>query len=282
MTYYAATVGFVTLAPITVDPGSRAATLAGCAVACVLSIFGNLEATFGRHELARRVRQIRDQQARLKATALEREHDARTDPLTGLASRRALREDLEALAARASTGEVMSIAILDLDRFKGFNDRYGHAAGDDLLARIGELLRNGLRAGDLGYRYGGDEFLFAFPRTSAKEAAGVIDRIAAELAEQAIVHAANQPWGRATFSAGVAEVTDAGMVVDALRLSDARLYRAKACGGNHIIGAGGFGRRQGIGEMSHLDLRDGGLGRGSKDPWSVARSADRSRRPRAG
>jgi diguanylate cyclase (GGDEF)-like protein len=160
------------------------------------------------------------------AVALERaellarlEELNRTDPLTGAGNRRALDEALaHELARAARDGGPLTLALLDLDHFKAFNDRFGHPAGDRLLAGAVAAWRPLLRAVDTLSRFGGEEFAVLLPRCEPAEAVAILDRLRPELGE-----------GQ-TFSAGLAEWRP-GEDPDALvRRADEALYDAKAAG----------------------------------------------------
>src|SRR4051794_1126755 len=120
---------------------------------------------------------LTDVQARL---ALHLRTAAATDPLTGVANRRAWEaEAARTLAHAARTGEPLSVAILDLDHFKEVNDRLGHGAGDDLLRNLTSGWVGRLRSADLLGRYGGDEFVLCLPGTDREGAAEILERLAA-------------------------------------------------------------------------------------------------------
>jgi len=159
---------------------------------------------------------------------------ARTDPLTTIANRLRLDEDLtRALTEARRYGRRYSLAICDVDNFKGYNDRNGHLAGDAVLQRIAAALRDGLRAGDAVYRYGGDEFLVLFPEQSAAEGARAMDRVRSLVEALAIARSSDRPDDVVTISAGVAELGDEGRDAWIGRADDA-LYLAKADGRNCV------------------------------------------------
>ena len=128
-----------------------------------------LEAING--ELSQKVREVEALQAALKDQAVR-------DFLTGLYNRRHLNDVLPPMLALAQRhDEPLALAVIDLDHFKEVNDRYGHAAGDRVLASFGKLLRTRLRRSDIACRYGGEEFCVLMPRTSAAVARAKLDQL---------------------------------------------------------------------------------------------------------
>jgi diguanylate cyclase (GGDEF)-like protein len=152
---------------------------------------------------------------------------AGTDELTGLANRRTANEELERFLARAGRdGEPLSVAMLDIDHFKHYNDTHGHAGGDRLLAAAATAWTGALRSGDHIARYGGEEFLVLFPRCPAGHAAAAADRLRAAM-----------PAG-ATCSVGVAPWDAVETAQQLLDRADAALYAAKAAGRDRTVVAG--------------------------------------------
>jgi len=168
--------------------------------------------------------------ARAHEAALVR---AERDALTGLANHGHVWEALEREASRAHRyGRALAFVMLDVDRFKAFNDRHGHLAGDAALAQIALLVRERSRASDTAGRYGGDELALVLPETSAEGALAVAEKIRSA-AESLSLGAG---FARLTVSAGVAcAPADGRTAADLVREADARLYRAKAAGGNRVI-----------------------------------------------
>jgi diguanylate cyclase (GGDEF)-like protein len=122
----------------------------------------------------------------LRVLAEELREAARVDPLTGVANRLRLDEDLEMVAARdAGRGEGAALMI-DIDRFKDYNDRHGHLAGDDVLRRVADALAANTRPSDRVYRFGGEEFLVLLPGASIIDALAVAERQRAAVAELGI------------------------------------------------------------------------------------------------
>jgi two-component system chemotaxis response regulator CheY len=161
---------------------------------------------------------------------------ARRDPLTDVGNRRALDEDLELFEARVNRyGHRYCVALIDVDHFKSYNDSYGHQAGDEVLALVARELKTQARAGDVLYRYGGDEFLCIFPEQSLASGTLAVDRMRTGLEKLDIPHAGNT-GGVLTFSAGLA-VLESGRARTAgqvLKEADQALYRAKRTGRNRV------------------------------------------------
>jgi len=158
--------------------------------------------------------------------------ESRTDPLTGLANRRALQERLELVTAQASrSGAPVAVGMIDLDRFKDFNDRFGHQSGDELLRLLSDALSGRLRAQDLLARYGGEEFCVVLPDTDVLGARVVLEELRA-LAPKIDV----EGWA-ATISVGVAEWLPGESAETLLERADRALYAAKEQGRNRVITA---------------------------------------------
>jgi two-component system, cell cycle response regulator len=190
-------------------------------------------------------RELAEKNARLRRDSQAQFRVARVDALTQVANRLSMEEDLKALWARVERyGHRYSIAICDVDKFKDYNDRYGHLAGDDVLRQVAQAIRQELRAGDGIYRYGGEEFVVVLPEQSQKEAFVVLDRIRASIEKLGIVSSipADPQGGKPapprflTISAGVAELDPAidSSSQDWLRRADSALYRAKEAGRNRV------------------------------------------------
>lgn len=157
------------------------------------------------------------------------------DPLTGLYNRRFMEDSVERELLRADrSGDSVGIIMLDLDRFKQVNDRHGHGAGDLVLSRFGEMLRNGCRGDDLACRYGGEEFVVVMPAASRR----VTLRRAEEILEKTRalqIEYHEHPLGPIAVSAGVATFPEDGREVDTvLSAADAALYLAKRSGRDRV------------------------------------------------
>lgn len=158
---------------------------------------------------------------------------ATRDDLTGIHNRRHVGQLLEQQQAlHLRSGLPMSIALLDLDRFKSINDRYGHAGGDMVLVRFAAVARQTLRATDLLGRWGGEEFLVAMPQTSLEQAATALQRIREALA--AVDFGDLGQDLRMTFSAGLVLLDDDETIAAAVKRADLAMYRAKTGGRNRV------------------------------------------------
>lgn len=160
------------------------------------------------------------------------------DDLTALLNRRkilALASD--ALRISASTRAGLTIALLDLDHFKQFNDRYGHAFGDDVLRAFADAARRTLRSADQIGRYGGEEFLVVMPDTDIAAARAVIERLREAVKKLPVSNEATARDGAAqvTLSAGLASARDGETSIEeVVRRADLALYRAKETGRDRI------------------------------------------------
>ncbi|WP_052664692.1 GGDEF domain-containing protein [Nitriliruptor alkaliphilus] len=167
---------------------------------------------------------------RVRARALD--ELASTDPLTGVSNRRGAEQALRQALARADRyGGALSVALLDLDRFKARNDHHGHAAGDAALVAVVSALRADLRTTDLIGRWGGDELLVVTPDTSPADARRSAERWRRTIAELGL---AAGP-ARVTTSVGLATHQPGDSLDTLLARADRALYAAKALGGDTVV-----------------------------------------------
>jgi diguanylate cyclase (GGDEF)-like protein len=155
------------------------------------------------------------------------------DGLTGLHNRRYFEEQGQILFNLAVRYQrPFTVMLGDVDFFKGINDGFSHAVGDEVLRRLGEILRSQVREVDIAVRYGGEEFIVAFPETPLESAV-----LACEKLRQGIEQ---HPWRelgsglQVTMSMGLCGNDQMASLEAMVKTADARLYRAKAAGRNRI------------------------------------------------
>jgi len=182
--------------------------------------------------------QVAERTAELSAARARLELLANEDPLTLLPNRRVFDEALNtAWSACARAGQPLSLALLDIDLFKAYNDHYGHPAGDACLQQVANVLKRVVRRRtDLVARYGGEEFLLLLPQTDAAGAELFAERVRAAIEEAALPHATSTVADGITVSIGVVTVQpDAVSLPERLFFAaDAALYEAKAEGRNCV------------------------------------------------
>lgn len=163
------------------------------------------------------IRRVQRQSERMRDLALE-------DPLTGLPNRRALHSYLAGALPRARRqGQPVCVALLDLDRFKRYNDEHGHAAGDHLLKSAASAWSKHIRASDMLARVGGEEFVLVLPDARGDQSHTVLGKL----------HAAT-PLGQ-KFSAGLCEWNGVATAEELIAAADAAMYAAKRAGGDQTV-----------------------------------------------
>lgn len=187
--------------------------------------------------LGRLQRHESHQRAELERVYRSLEATARTDPLTGVSNRLKLQNDLQAMRRRlARTGSSIGLLEVDLDRFKGVNDAFGHLAGDEVLRQVAKALETAVRSDDVVYRYGGEEFLIILGVIPGGVWAAA-ERVRVAVEHLGLVHPSNPPFGIVTISVGAADIAAADATqTDAQWFArvDAALYEAKAGGRNRV------------------------------------------------
>lgn len=184
-------------------------------------------------DVTEKVNSLRQLEQARKAAESEARNAAKlaeTDQLTGLANRRKILDDLRAEIARAEAfGEPLTIAVLDVDHFKAINDALGHAAGDEVLIRLGEVFTRSLRSADRVGRIGGEEFVLVLPGMTVGAATPLVERLRTQIAEFNWPEAGLE---KVTISIGIAGHR-LGQDDRALMLAaDQALYSAKRDGRN--------------------------------------------------
>lgn len=159
------------------------------------------------------------------------------DEKTNLYNYRHFKEHLiiDVERARRFNGDI-SLAMIDIDNFKYYNDRYGHVAGDRVLARIAEIIREECRMTDIPSRFGGDEFAVLFPKTDRATALDISERLRNIIYAEPFEYESNQPGGQLTVSIGVASwLDDATDGTSLIVNADKALYKAKSSGKNMVL-----------------------------------------------
>jgi diguanylate cyclase (GGDEF)-like protein len=185
------------------------------------------------NELLRKMREVEELQSRLASEAVH-------DPLTQLFNRRYLDSVVPALlSGTARRASALAVALLDLDRFKHVNDKYGHLAGDKVLMQIGRLFSLALRPSDVVCRYGGEEFCIVLPDTDGNGARVALATLSDRLREMVVEWGGESLTGF-TFSAGIAVFPQHGQSLgELISAADQALYDAKGSGRDRAVVAPG-------------------------------------------
>jgi diguanylate cyclase (GGDEF)-like protein len=185
--------------------------------------------------VAKRTQELSAANERLKALSME-------DALLRIGNRRAMEVDLEYTHQAARRyDKIYSLVLFDLDYFKGYNDAYGHTAGDGALVRVVDYLKEGVRKSDRLYRYGGEELLLLLPETAMGEGEPMARRLVEGVARQGFEHRGS-PLGFLTLSGGVSDLSAAAGECEwraVVASADEALYRAKSGGRNRVESAAG-------------------------------------------
>lgn len=242
-----ATVGtlFIALVPsLALSIGDRSDLLVAMVVSLIASFTGHV--LLFRHNVrifdemqafGRLNRRENRQRVELERVYRSLEISARTDELTRVGNRMKLEEDLVAIRAGVGrTGRPIGLLEVDLDHFKAVNDHLGHLAGDAVLREVARAIQNAVRADDLVFRYGGEEFLIILGNIAGGvEPAG--ERVRLAVANLGLANPGNAPFGLVTISVGAAALGPADLVQTAdewFARVDAALYQAKAAGRNQV------------------------------------------------
>lgn len=161
---------------------------------------------------------------------------ARIDPLTGLLNRRAYGRELPGFMASDHSAQIKAFALIDVDHFKAFNDRYGHAGGDAVLEQVGVILDKGANlALHKAFRIGGEEFAIASVHPDYEAALQYHQQIVGSIQQAGIAHAGNRPHGVVTISMGLGLFSGPGEPGDVFAAVDKALYHAKKLGRNRVV-----------------------------------------------
>lgn len=191
-----------------------------------MSLLGN-EVSHLRERLHQRNRELNEAVDRIEKLAI-------TDHLTGMFNRRFISGVLRRQKSLADRGDYrFAVAFVDLDHFKEVNDEHGHAAGDHVLRRLAEIIREELREPDFSARYGGEEFLLVMPLSDRSRAWHLAERLRERIAAADMDDIV--PGLKITVSVGIADHHPGESVETLLERADQRLYRAKETGRNRIV-----------------------------------------------
>jgi two-component system, cell cycle response regulator len=187
--------------------------------------------------------------ARLAGLVADQRRLAITDGLTSLHTRRFFEAQLALEVQRARRARLpLAVIIVDIDRFKSINDRYGHPAGDRALVEVATRLRGAARAGDVLARYGGEEFALLVPGANATDLPGIAQRLREQVASSPI-EVTTSSWIAVTVSVGVASYPDHDDLEGGLiAVADRALYAAKSSGRDRVV--------VGVPEPAEVDTRD--------------------------
>ena len=165
------------------------------------------------------------------------EQRANTDMLTGLPNRRAFDEFLcNSQISAMESGEPLTLLMLDIDRFKQFNDNFGHGVGDQVLRLMANVLRDRLREKDMPARYGGEELIAALPGAKLAECEAVAERIRRSVAECRVTRrSTGEVLPPITISIGVAQFRPGESMPQLIERCDGALYLAKRTGRNRVV-----------------------------------------------
>jgi diguanylate cyclase (GGDEF)-like protein len=191
------------------------------------------EAQQARREAERRTDEARTEALRQRLRAQELAQSAEQDVLTGLANRRHFeRRMAELLPTAEASARPLALALLDVDRFKQINDRFGHPAGDAVLVGLAQLLRENMRGGDVLARLGGEEFVIVLPDTPPQRAREVCERLRERVESRAWPECPG--LGKVTASIGLA-LAPPHDAAELMRRADQALYAAKGGGRNRLV-----------------------------------------------
>jgi diguanylate cyclase (GGDEF)-like protein/PAS domain S-box-containing protein len=198
----------------------------------------------GYVDIARDVSRRKLEEADLQRSLATAEQLASSDALTGIANRRHFDQIVEQEWLRAAREKTsLAVLLIDVDRFKAYNDVYGHLAGDECLKRVVAAIQPVIsRPADLLARYGGEEFVVVLPLTEAAGARKVAEWIRAAIERHKLPHPGNPPYGVITLSIGCATLVPRPKIthLHLLEAADQALYRAKARGRNCVQLAGTY------------------------------------------
>ena len=186
------------------------------------------------NDLMQRIQQMDAESVRLRAQVQQERDRAQRDALTGIPNRAAYDERIVSeIARRNRHNRPLSLAVLDIDKFKGVNDNFGHKAGDKVLKNVAEICVTDVRTSDFMARYGGEEFVLLLPETALDDARIVAEKLRESIAEKRFTY--NGERVPITISIGIAEFGPRESADDVFQRADNALYAAKERGRNRCV-----------------------------------------------
>jgi len=194
--------------------------------------------------LEKRLAESTAEVTRLKEHLEQVRRDATTDSLTNLANRKAFDEECEkAMSEADESGEVLTLAVIDIDHFKMFNDTWGHQTGDQVIRFVASVIGRTAAPPRFAARYGGEEFAIIFPSESSAQVEAVLEEIRVEISSRMLKRrSTNEDLGQITVSAGLAQRTPGETYDSLMGRADDALYASKRGGRNMVSQAKAFPR----------------------------------------
>ena len=188
-------------------------------------------------DLQRNLEQSTSQIEKLRWNLAEAQELGLRDPLTALSNRRCfdvnLAKEIEEAHAHSTA---MCLVMGDIDRFKGFNDTFGHQIGDEILKMFAKLLSSNVKGRDTVARFGGEEFAIILPETKLADAEHLTESIRSQLeSKEMALNNSGEPIGQITASFGIAQLGEGDDAAALVQRADARLYEAKCAGRNRVV-----------------------------------------------
>ncbi len=188
--------------------------------------------------LERRLAQSTQEVRHLREHLEQVRRDSMTDALTLLANRKAFDEALERAGAEDASGAALTLAVLDIDHFKRFNDTWGHQTGDQVIRYVASIIGRVGAPPRIAARYGGEEFAMLFPSETAAQAMQALEAIRIEVSSRQLKRrSTNDDLGAVTLSAGAAQRRPGESVASLMERADAALYVSKRGGRNRCTDA---------------------------------------------
>jgi diguanylate cyclase len=196
------------------------------------------------HEMERRTKNLEadlqrssQQVNELKSKLDDVRKESLTDPLTGISNRKAFDDELNrAISSARESGEPMSLCMCDIDRFKVFNDTFGHQTGDQVLRLVSQCLSENVKGRDTAARYGGEEFVVILPQTALADSVVLANQIRKAVESRKLVKkSTGDVLGTITISIGAAQLGPDDNAASLVQRADACLYAAKHAGRNRVM-----------------------------------------------